>query len=192
MYLSRFGVKNYKCFGEIDIPLTPIHVLIGENDSGKTSLLEAMAALFASSEQQLSGVFPGPWDGTELVLHGTPESTVELWGEWDRLVGESSTAPDSMLRYGFTVYFPREGRSCSSPGNWIEIDGKRHILGKGDQRPVGGGTKHGANRVSDGRRRRPSVYRKLAIGRRSCNPPRPGVGNDSQNSRSSGIAAGPA
>ena len=33
MYLSRFGVKNYKCLGEIDIPLTPIHVIIGENDS---------------------------------------------------------------------------------------------------------------------------------------------------------------
>ena len=45
MFLSRFGVKNYKCLGDIDIPLTPIHVLIGPNDSGKTSLLEAMAAL---------------------------------------------------------------------------------------------------------------------------------------------------
>ena len=41
MFLSRFGVKNYKCLGDIDIPLTPIHVLIGQNDAGKTSLLEA-------------------------------------------------------------------------------------------------------------------------------------------------------
>ena len=41
MFLSRFGVKNYKCLGDIDIPLTPIHVLSGQNDSGKTSLMEA-------------------------------------------------------------------------------------------------------------------------------------------------------
>ncbi len=27
MFLSRFGVKNYKCLGEIDIPLTPIRPL---------------------------------------------------------------------------------------------------------------------------------------------------------------------
>ncbi len=27
MFLSRFGVKNYKCLGEIDIPLRPIRPL---------------------------------------------------------------------------------------------------------------------------------------------------------------------
>ena len=63
MYLSRFGVKNYKCLGEIDIPLTPIHVLIGQNDCGKTSLLEAMAAFFATSEKPLHEVFPNAVDG---------------------------------------------------------------------------------------------------------------------------------
>ena len=44
--MTRFGVKNYKCLKEVDIPLTPIHVIIGQNDAGKTSLLEAMLAFF--------------------------------------------------------------------------------------------------------------------------------------------------
>ena len=63
MYLSRFGVKNYKCLGEIDIPLTPIHVLIGQNDCGKTSLLEAMAAFFATSDRRIGDGLPGALDG---------------------------------------------------------------------------------------------------------------------------------
>ena len=72
MYLSRFGVKNYKCLGEIDIPLTPVHVLIGENDSGKTSLLEAMDAFFASSEKPLAGIFPQPWSGASSCVIQVP------------------------------------------------------------------------------------------------------------------------
>ena len=58
MYLSRFGVKNYKCLGDIDIPLTPIHVLIGQNDCGKTSLLEAMAAFFRNVGKPAERCFP--------------------------------------------------------------------------------------------------------------------------------------
>ena len=46
MYLSRFRVQNYKCLADVDIPLTPFHVIIGENDSGKTSLLEAIGKLY--------------------------------------------------------------------------------------------------------------------------------------------------
>ena len=60
MFLSRFGVKGYKCLEDIDIPLTPIHVLIGENDAGKTSLLEAMAAFYASSRMPVNAIFPIP------------------------------------------------------------------------------------------------------------------------------------
>ena len=46
MHLSRFGVTDYKCLGEVDVPLTPMHVLIGPNDSGKTRFLEARAAFW--------------------------------------------------------------------------------------------------------------------------------------------------
>ncbi len=42
--LSQFSVKNYKCLADVSLPLTPIHVLIGQNDTGKTSLFEAIEA----------------------------------------------------------------------------------------------------------------------------------------------------
>jgi len=112
MYLSRFGVKNYKCLGEIDIPLTPIHVLIGENDAGKTSLLEAMGALCASSEQLLRQVLPKPWEGRELVYHGSSQASVELTGQWDPSERESEEGEETPFRYGFAVDFPLNGTSC--------------------------------------------------------------------------------
>ena len=128
MYMSRFGVKNYKCLGEIDIPLTPIHVLIGENDAGKTSLLEAIAALHASSEKDLSDVFPEPWEGRELVFHGSSEPRIELWGEWTGCERMEGAPPESVLRYGFAVDFPPKGRSCVTFGDWMEGNGERRTL----------------------------------------------------------------
>ncbi len=128
MYLSRFGVKNYKCLGEIDIPLTPIHVLIGENDAGKTSLLEAMGALYGSSCNELSGIFPEPWTGRELVRHGASSAFVELEGEWSRQQDEELSASDPVVRYGFGLEFVGKGCQCSSAGDWIEDEGERKCL----------------------------------------------------------------
>jgi len=120
MYLSRFGVKNYKCLGEIDIPLTPIHVLIGENDAGKTSLLEAMGALCASSEQLLADIFPKPWEGRELVNHGSDQASVALSGQWESSECEPAGSGETTIRYGFTVAFPPTGVQCRTSEDWLE------------------------------------------------------------------------
>ncbi len=130
MFLSRFGVKNYKCLGEIEIPLTPIHVLIGENDAGKTSLLEAMDAFFASSEKPLSQVFPWPWHGRDLVFHRNPEPQIELHGEWRAYEGEEATTSFPVLRYGFPADFaPLETKNkCTTPSDWMEVDTERETL----------------------------------------------------------------
>ena len=42
--LERFHVANYKALKDVSLDLTPIHVLIGPNDAGKTSLLQALAS----------------------------------------------------------------------------------------------------------------------------------------------------
>ena len=112
MYLSRFGVKNYKCLGDIDIPLTPIHVLIGENDAGKTSLVEAIAALYGSSEKPVSQVFPAPWSDEELVRDVARSMRVELRGEWTALPEEVRLTPPGSVKYGFEVEFPLIGTDC--------------------------------------------------------------------------------
>ena len=127
MYLSRFGVKNYKCLGEIDIPLTPIHVLIGQNDCGKTSLLEAMAAFHASSEKRLAETFPGPWSGRELVRHESPDGIVELSGEWAAC---SSEVPRIRLplKYRLIIEFSRETGDCVCCEEEIQIRGESRPL----------------------------------------------------------------
>lgn len=121
MFLSRFGVKNYKCLGDIDIPLTPIHVLIGPNDSGKTSLLEAMTAFHGSAEQALPDVFPKPWSGRDLVRHGADGDTVDFCGEW---TADNGTTPHETanLAYRLSVRFPQEGQACVADSEVIRLD----------------------------------------------------------------------
>jgi predicted ATPase len=127
MYLSRFGVKNYKCLADVDVPLTPIHVLIGQNDAGKTSLMEAMAAFGASTEAHLADSFMSPWTGAELVRHGHTPLEVELYGEWSVLDGEQDTQY-SGIKYGYRVAFAQEGRNCTRVDEWIENGGQRRNL----------------------------------------------------------------
>jgi predicted ATPase len=123
MFLSRFGVKDYKCLGDIDLPLTPMHVLIGPNDSGKTSLLEALAAFCASGEEPLAQIFPQPWNARELVRENAADRVL-LRGEWaDRTMTHR-------LEYGFSVVFPDDGNNCQTVDEWIAVDEERAELNR--------------------------------------------------------------
>ncbi len=128
MYMSRFSVKNYKCLADVDIPLTPIHVLIGPNDAGKTSLLEAIAALYASSfVNPLGQAFPQPWAGRELVFHGSAASKIELVASWQ--TGRVADAtPDVAMKYGFAVDFALVDASCMCGLEWLDAGGQHHVL----------------------------------------------------------------
>ena len=72
--ISHFSVKNYKCLADVSLPLTPIHVLIGQNDTGKTSLFEAiqagakLVATPALADNPVALFAPTP--PQELVWHG--------------------------------------------------------------------------------------------------------------------------
>lgn len=65
--IKQFRVQNYKALRDVTLDLTPIHVLIGPNDSGKTSILEAIAALCRSVDQPLAKAFLGKWEGADLI-----------------------------------------------------------------------------------------------------------------------------
>ena len=51
--IMHFRVENYKALRDVSVELTPIHVFIGPNDSGKTSILEAIAAQGRTVESAL-------------------------------------------------------------------------------------------------------------------------------------------
>jgi predicted ATPase len=99
--LTRFTVRNYKALRDISLELTPIHVLIGPNDSGKTSILNALAALSRSTDQPLPKAFDAAWDGRELVWHGDAQGVIYLTA--DLAVG------DDKLQYSLACRFPNSG-----------------------------------------------------------------------------------
>lgn len=76
--ITRFSVQNYKALRDISIDLTPVHVLIGPNDSGKTSIMEALAALCGSVDHPVGESFVGTWQGLDLVWQKNPDLTVCL------------------------------------------------------------------------------------------------------------------
>src|SRR5437016_3939893 len=69
--ITQFRIQNYKALRDVTLDLTPIHVLIGPNDSGKTSILEAIAAMCRSVDHILGEAFAGSWDGHQLVWRGS-------------------------------------------------------------------------------------------------------------------------
>ena len=83
--IKQFSVKNYKALESVSIPLTPIHVVIGQNDSGKTSLLEAIHSFCSSTQGPLVDAFPGMWTGRELVHFGADKPVVEIVRECGRV-----------------------------------------------------------------------------------------------------------
>jgi len=76
--IKKLKVKNFKALRDIEIELTPIHVLIGPNDSGKTSILEVLAALCRSANHSITEIFLGQWKGTELVWKGESKLSVAI------------------------------------------------------------------------------------------------------------------
>lgn len=47
MYIARIRIQNYRCFRDTTIEFQPgLNVIIGENNSGKTTLLKALAVVF--------------------------------------------------------------------------------------------------------------------------------------------------
>jgi predicted ATPase len=76
--IKQLQIQNYKALRDVTLQLTPLHVLIGPNDSGKTSILEAIAALCRSVDHPLSSAFTGAWKGLELVWLGQRDAHIVL------------------------------------------------------------------------------------------------------------------
>jgi len=81
--IKRFRIQNYKALRDVTLELTPLHVLIGPNDSGKTSILEAIAALCRSVDHPLTQAFTGSWEGLQLVWLGKRDLAISLTASVD-------------------------------------------------------------------------------------------------------------
>ena len=44
IFIAEARIRNYRCLRSVDVQLDPLTILIGQNNSGKTSILEALFA----------------------------------------------------------------------------------------------------------------------------------------------------
>ena len=114
--ITRFSVKNYKALKDVNVSLSKIHVLIGQNDSGKTSLLEAIQALCLSTRlnSSLKNAFPSQWQGRELVYSKAESPTIHLECQL-----KDDTNSQDTFRYGLGVTFDARG-TCSNAGEQFD------------------------------------------------------------------------
>lgn len=52
-FVSEFRLQNYRCVKDARLELTPLHALVGPNDSGKTTLLRAIQGCLSASHGAL-------------------------------------------------------------------------------------------------------------------------------------------
>jgi predicted ATPase len=110
--IETFHVQNYKALRDVTLSLTPIHVLIGPNDSGKTSILEALSALCRMSRIQVVDAFEGRWEGADLVWKRDHSNQITL----SAIVSLRAT---QRLEYSISMAF--------SPSNRIVATGVQSI-----------------------------------------------------------------
>ncbi|OHB78210.1 MAG: hypothetical protein A2Z25_23530 [Planctomycetes bacterium RBG_16_55_9] len=110
--IKRLRVKNFKALRDIEIELTPIHVLIGPNDSGKTSILDVLAALCRSVDHDLDQAFLGSWKGVELVWGGNPQAPVIIEVDFD---------DEIIISYGMNVLFKPQKKGADSRNEFLNV-----------------------------------------------------------------------
>ncbi|HVA46422.1 MAG TPA: AAA family ATPase [Pirellulales bacterium] len=67
--LERIHVENYKCLRDVTVDLGDFTVLIGPNDSGKSSFLEVVQTFGRLARQDFAGTFAGDRTLANLVWH---------------------------------------------------------------------------------------------------------------------------
>jgi predicted ATPase len=80
-FLTELHVRDFACLKDIKCTLTPIHALVGPNDSGKSTLLRAIQVLASRNYPAGSSFLAQFADGTELrVNYGAQGMQVRAGG----------------------------------------------------------------------------------------------------------------
>lgn len=109
--LRHIRIQNFKALRDLSLDLTPVHLLIGPNDSGKTSILDALTALCRSVDHEISHTFTGNWTGRQLVWHGNESLKVGF---------EACIESDeNRFQYGVSFEFSRDGREISIADEYV-------------------------------------------------------------------------
>jgi predicted ATPase len=72
--LASLHVQNFKCLRDVEVAFGPFTVLIGPNDSGKSSILDALRLLGRTVVEPLPSIFKGDDDLRSLAWKGADRS----------------------------------------------------------------------------------------------------------------------
>jgi predicted ATPase len=96
--LTHLRVKNFKCLQDVELAFLPFTVLIGQNDSGKSSLFEAIEGLAKAAIGGIQRVVTPNATLADLVWQKDPQLSIE-W-EVTAKSGSTSFRYDLALRIG--------------------------------------------------------------------------------------------
>jgi predicted ATPase len=120
--LTRVQIKNFRCLRDVDVPLKPLTVLIGPNNTGKSSFLSAIRLLGEATEraqlqiqetdlwnfdfnQHDASVIGSTTTGTTIrVERGPQQQSQNARRHWMREGGNSDVIPISM--YNSSILMP--------------------------------------------------------------------------------------
>ena len=108
--IERIRIQNYKAIRDVDVELGRINVLVGPNDSGKTSFLEAVGAMCRSVDVPLTQAFVGAWNGVNLVRNQLSGAHVS--------VAVDLTGGPERLHYGWECKFVPWTRDARRVAEW--------------------------------------------------------------------------
>lgn len=131
--LTRIYIDNYKCFSNLELSLGPMGLLLGDNGTGKSSVLDVIAGLQALSM------------GDPLARSGLGGTTLTRWDKRTRQTFELDVQPPGTpeLKYRLELEVsPQRGttfvahESLSSGGRPIfRYDGSSAMLFESDTEP---------------------------------------------------------
>ncbi len=145
--LTSVTIKNFRCFKDISVPLDQTTVLIGENNSGKTSFLEGIKLCLARSsfrrsdwldqyDYHLPTAASQPDQTGELAITldfvtdaKAPDELVQALG--DIRVFDDANVPHVILRT--TSSYDKTLKGFTS--DWDFLDAQGHALGPRIKRP---------------------------------------------------------
>lgn len=124
--LTELRIKGMRTLEDVTLPLGGLTVLVGENGSGKSTIIEALEILRRSTEQGLTAALGGVHGLTDLLARSPHEPivlgvSIQRDGavtDYDLTVGDEDTAPRpqiarekcaTRLPEGRTVWFERIG-----------------------------------------------------------------------------------
>ena len=107
MYLAHLRIKNFRILKEVDIPLqSGLNVLLGENDSGKTAITDAVRLLLGTRDYEKIQITSDDFyvdpagRSRELIIEGEfkgiSDNEAALFLEWIKI---ESVNEDGSLNY---------------------------------------------------------------------------------------------